>query len=427
MWSSNYNETLLVIQSSFFVIMAHEPILSVSDITRTIQIALDTQFENIVVLQGEISNYKHHSSGHRYFTLKDATAQLGATMWRSTPIHFQPRDGMSVIVSGKITMFAPQGKVQIECRTMRPVGQGDLYLAFERLKQELAGLGYFDSDRKRSLPAFPTRIGIATSITGAAIRDVLATLARRMPLCEAIVRPTIVQGESAAEDIAHAIADLCEAHCDVLIVGRGGGSIEDLWAFNTALVAQAIYESPVPIISAVGHETDFTIADFVADVRAATPTAAAELAVRDIQELSSGLDGIERTMSNTMRRSTQDAIRRLQYSAQSISTRSIMRHLQTQQQRIDTIEDRIQSSMERFLAVRTRALDSAETHLSALAPLAPLQRGFALLEKNGHTLHHSDTLQPHDVIMIRRMHDTLPAVILDTNEHQIKNQQVIQR
>jgi exodeoxyribonuclease VII large subunit len=252
----------LCLSTSLF--MTNESVLSVSDVTRAIQRTFEASFDTIV-MQGEISNYKHHASGHRYFTLKDSTAQISATMWRSTTIHFEPRDGMSVIVSGKITMFPPQGRVQIECRTMRPIGQGDLYRAFEELKQHLARLGYFDQTRKRALPAFPATIGIATSASGAALKDILATLQRRMPLVSVLVRPTIVQGEAAPIDIANAIADLNESDCDVMIVGRGGGSIEDLWAFNTPIVAEAIYQSSVPIISAVGHETDFTIADFVAD------------------------------------------------------------------------------------------------------------------------------------------------------------------
>ncbi len=393
--------------------MSKEPILSVSDITRAIQQTFEQSFDTIV-MQGEISNYKHHASGHRYFTLKDATAQLSATMWRNTPLHFQPRDGMSVIVSGKITMYPPQGKVQIECRTMRPIGQGDLYVAFEELKQNLARLGYFDQARKRPLPVFPATIGIATSASGAALRDILATLKRRMPLVSVIVRPTIVQGEAAPLDIAHAIADLNEAHCDLAIVGRGGGSIEDLWAFNTPIVAEAIYQSAIPIISAVGHETDVTIADFVADVRAATPTAAAELAVRDIQEIDENLRATEHHLLQMFQRILRDMRQRLLYAESRTNIRLLQRTMTQHQQTLDRWSDTLTSTLRRAVDERTVQLSAKHAQLSALAPLAPLQRGFALIERNGTTLSTKDSLTPEDTITIRRANDTSTAVILTT-------------
>lgn len=393
--------------------MSNEPVLSVSDVTRAIQRTFETSFDTIV-MQGEISNYKHHASGHRYFTLKDSTAQISATMWRSTTIHFEPRDGMSVVVSGKITMFPPQGRVQIECRTMRPIGQGDLYRAFEELKQHLARLGYFDQDRKRALPAFPAVIGVATSASGAALRDILATLQRRMPLVSVIVRPTIVQGESAPLDIANAIADLQEAQCDVMIVGRGGGSIEDLWAFNTPIVAEAIYQSVVPIISAVGHETDFTIADFVADVRAATPTAAAELAVRDMQEILAGLDATELSLSQTIQRIVRDLRRRLSYTESRTNTRFLHQMIAQHRQTLDYVHDRMNATMERSLKQYSALLSAKEQQLSALAPLAPLQRGFALIERNGTMLNTHDALASDDVITIRRATQTATATIQAT-------------
>ncbi|MES2766690.1 MAG: exodeoxyribonuclease VII large subunit, partial [Bacteroidota bacterium] len=250
--------------------------ISVTQLTRTIRGILEETFEGIRV-SGEISNFKHHSSGHRYFTLKDEGAQIGCTMWRTRSLGFVPADGMKVVVFGNISVYPPQGKYQIDCITMMPLGKGDLHLAFELLKEKLARAGYFDPSRKRPLPLFPLKIGVITSPTGAAVRDILSTLERRMPACEIYFRPALVQGDGAAEDIAEAIYQLNNLDCDVIIAGRGGGSLEDLWAFNTEIVARAIFESRVPFVSAVGHETDFTIADFVADIRAATPTAAAEL------------------------------------------------------------------------------------------------------------------------------------------------------
>lgn len=240
-----------------------------------------------VYLKGEISNFKAHTRGHYYFTLKDEGSRINAIMFASATknLKFMPTDGMKVLVTGKVTVYVDTGGYQIYVDNMLEDGVGNLYIAFEQLKKRLADEGLFDKDKKKKIPRIPKKIGIVTASTGAAIRDILTTIKRRYPICETILFPALVQGEYAATDIAKKIEIANTYDIDTLIVGRGGGSIEDLWPFNEEIVARAIYNSKVPVISAVGHEVDFTIADFVADLRAPTPTAAAELAVCDINTI----------------------------------------------------------------------------------------------------------------------------------------------
>ena len=252
-----------------------------------------------VYLQGEISNFKNHSRGHLYFTLKDEQSRLSAVMFQTNALklNFEPEDGMNVLVEGRISCYPAQGSYQIYVEKMEVDGVGNLYIEFEKLKKKLAAEGLFDKSKKKAIPKTPKRIGIVTASTGAAIRDILTTIKRRYPICETILFPSLVQGADAAKDIVRNIELANSYDIDTLIVGRGGGSIEDLWPFNEEIVARAIYNSKVPVISAVGHEIDFTIADFVADLRAPTPTAAAELAVPNI-------DTINTYLLNVVNRST---------------------------------------------------------------------------------------------------------------------------
>lgn len=269
--------------------------LTVSAITRYLKAKLDLD-ENLqtVFLKGEISNFKAHTSGHFYFSLKDENSKINAIMFRSSAskVLFKPVDGMKVLVTGRISIYEAMGGYQIYVDEMLEDGVGNLYIAFEQLKEKLGKEGLFDKEHKKKIPKIPKRVGIVTASTGAAIRDILTTIQRRFPICETILFPALVQGENAKEDIALKIRKAQEYDLDVLIVGRGGGSIEDLWPFNEEVVARAIYDSKVPIISAVGHEVDFTIADFVADLRAPTPTAAAELAVPNMSDLKNYIDQI---------------------------------------------------------------------------------------------------------------------------------------
>ncbi len=269
-----------------------DKIYTISEITKELKALLEGSFPKIWV-EGEISNYIHHSSGHRYFTLKDQGAQIRCVMWRWTGQHlfFEPRDGMKIRGSGQITVYEKSGQYQLVVTSIQPAGIGELELAFQELKRKLAEEGLFNQERKRPIPRFPAKIGVVTSPTGAAIRDILNITRRRAPWVEIILWPVPVQGEGAAERIAHAINRFNELDLvDFIIIGRGGGSLEDLWAFNEEIVARAVYASKLPVISAVGHEIDFTISDFVADLRAPTPSAAAEIAVPDGVELLARLN-----------------------------------------------------------------------------------------------------------------------------------------
>ncbi len=261
-------------------------ILTVSELTREIKQTLEERFDQVSV-QGEISNFKAHVSGHWYFSLKDANAAISCAMWKgfNNYVFFTPQDGMKVTVNGKITVYPPRGSYQIDVRSMKPAGVGELQAAFETLKQKLSAEGLFDEEFKKPIPTFPRRIGIVTAIDGAAFKDMISVAERRFPLVELVIAPTKVQGSGSAEMIVKSIELMNkQKDIDVMIVGRGGGSIEDLWAFNEEIVARAIFRSQIPVITGIGHEIDFTIADFVSDLRAPTPSAAMELATPDQEE-----------------------------------------------------------------------------------------------------------------------------------------------
>ncbi len=262
-------------------------ILTVSELTKQIKQTLEINFDKISV-QGEISNFKAHVSGHWYFSLKDKNATISCTMWKgfNNYVFFTPEDGMKITVNGKLSVYPPRGSYQIDVRSMKPAGEGELQAAFERLKKKLSEEGLFDADIKKSIPLFPKKIGIVTAIDGAAFQDMISVAERRYPIAELVIAPSKVQGSGAAETIVSCIKKLNKQNeVDVLIIGRGGGSIEDLWAFNEEILAREIHKSKIPVISGVGHEIDFTIADFAADLRAPTPTAAMELATPNQTEL----------------------------------------------------------------------------------------------------------------------------------------------
>jgi exodeoxyribonuclease VII large subunit len=353
--------------------------LTVSLLTSFIRELLEEQFSTIKVI-GEVSNYKYHSSGHRYFTLKDENAQIKAVMWRSRQPGFELRDGMKVYVVGRLSVYPAQGSYQLDCTSITPAGTGDLYIAFEQLKQELQQAGYFEQSRKRRIPVLPMKVGVATSPTGAALQDILSTMKRRFPACEVVVRPTLVQGDGSANDIANAIRDLSNYNPDVIIIGRGGGSIEDLWSFNTKIVADAIYHSRIPIISAVGHETDFTISDFVADIRAATPTSAAELCTpartTDIQyALDLRIDALSSLITSIidLRKSTVLSV--LEGAFQT----TVLHNIQTKRQDINYLQKSSLVALNNVLSSYKQELKLRETSLQLSHPLSPLERGFAMI------------------------------------------------
>ena len=366
--------------------------ITIANLTQAITLLLREEIGTVRV-KGEISGFMTAASGHRYFILKDDSAQIDCVMWSSRSLSFRPKNGLQVVVQGRLTVYAPRGKYQIDCERMSAAGEGDLYLAFAALKEELAARGYFAPEHKRDIPSLPLKIGVVTSPTGAVIQDILSTLNRRSPHCQIYFCPATVQGEDAPNEIAKAITTLQATDADVLIVGRGGGSIEDLWAFNTLPVAEAIYHSPIPIISAVGHETDFTIADFVADLRAATPTAAAEIVSQcDRDTLMQQIDFWESRITRSVQQEMHNYHQRLNSLTNSYALQNFRDRLHDRAQQLDAAEQSMQKSLSRHLRQSTTKLDSITAHLRSLYPLSPLQRGFALLKVGDHLLTNDESL-----------------------------------
>jgi len=376
------------------------PILTVSDVTRRIKQTLETDFPGLAV-QGELSNVKLHSSGHLYFTLKDESAQIAGVMWRSRVggLSFKPEDGMKIIATGRITVYEPRGTYQLDTGNMRPMGLGDLQAAFEQLKQKLAAEGLFDPARKKPLPEFPRRIGLITSPTGAALQDILRVLRRRFPGLEVILLPVRVQGPGSAAEIARALDDVNEyAAVDLLIVGRGGGSLEDLWAFNEEVVARAIARSRIPVISAVGHEVDFTIADFVADLRAPTPSAAAEMAVRDRHALLEILRTNWYTMQTSMLSMLESHKRNIRHLLGSYSFHRPVDLLRQYTQRLDEIERTMSTAISHRVGVSGLQLRGLRHRLDSLNPDLVLRRGYAMVRKDGGMVTSTSLLSADDRI-----------------------------
>jgi exodeoxyribonuclease VII large subunit len=360
-------------------------IVTITELTRQIKQSLETSFPRVWV-EGEISNFKHHTSGHLYFTLKDEGAQLSAVMWRSrvASLTFSPEDGMKVIARGSITVYPPRGNYQMDVEQIQPIGIGELQLAFESLKQKLAAEGLFDPAHKKPIPEFPERIGIITSETGAALQDIRSVLTRRHPSVEVILASVRVQGAGAAEEIAEAIGQMNRyGGIDVLIVGRGGGSLEDLWAFNEERVARAIYASKIPVVSAVGHEIDFSIADFAADLRAPTPSAAAELVVRDRTELLEDIGNLCYTMRgaiDTQMSSFRERMASLLTSYWFNRPRDLVREFS---QRVDEIDRSLGVSFYHIARTAHQRYDSLRHQLQALNPHGVLKRGYSIVRKEG--------------------------------------------
>ena len=364
-----------------------ERYLTVSALTKYIKYKFDHDHHlEEVLLEGEISNFKHNSRGHFYFTLKDENASISVTMFSSfaKTVKFEPKDGMKVFVKGNVTVYEPSGTYQINIKELKSDGVGDLYLAFQKLKQELEKEGYFDVSHKKQLPFLPECIGVITSPTGAAIRDIINTISRRFPLTKVVLYPAIVQGELAKDDIVKQI-NLANEHgiCDVLIVGRGGGSIEDLWAFNERIVAQAIYDSRIPIISAVGHEIDFTIADFVADVRAATPTAGAEIATPSIDVLKNNIQ----YNVDLMRKFVMQKLEAIKLNLANIDRRldslNPSRTLEHKRAILNEYYKQLNIQIRRVLIEKKSDYRILSNKLEALNPLAIMEKGFSINSIDG--------------------------------------------
>jgi exodeoxyribonuclease VII large subunit len=360
-----------------------EKVYTVTDITREIKDLLEQSFPAVWV-EGEISNYLLHSSGHRYFTLKDENAQIKCTLWRfrGDQLQFEPADGMNVMAWGSITVYERNGQYQLDVMELVPAGVGKLEIAFQKLKEKLFGEGLFDEEHKKPLPRFPERIGVVTSPTGAAIRDIVRIIRHRFPGVRIILNPVRVQGEGAAEEIALAIREFSRyKQIDVMIVGRGGGSLEDLWAFNEEAVARAIFDSEIPVVSAVGHEIDFTISDFVADARAATPSAAAQMVVpeRDtmLEQIETNTGKLATTLDSLIGRLKQ----RLKSIEESYGFRRPLDIITQRSQKLDELTRHLENSAQGYTEIKSIALSLLTGKLEALSPSSVLKRGYSITRR----------------------------------------------
>ena len=435
-------------------------IFSVGDINRYVKLLLeeDDQLQDVWV-RGEISNFTHHSRGHMYFTLKDTDGVLRAVMFAGSNryLKFIPKNGTKVIVRGSLAVYEQGGQYQLIAREMQPDGLGSLYLAYEQLRSKLQEEGLFNPEIKKTLPVYPKVIGVITSPTGAAIRDIVTTIRRRYPVVRIILLPVLVQGEKAPESISQAIETMNQTDfIDVLIVGRGGGSIEELWAFNSEVVARSIFASKIPIISAVGHETDYTIADFVADIRAATPTAAAELAVPHILELRQRVDWLEGKLRNQLVGQVSRVQERWKRAHKSLLARHPRRQMESANQSLDRTVSRLHASIYRLLkdhrlrnqsfkqrlefqnprkqlqTLRER-LDRDQsqlaktgktlteryrnqwlhmmTKLDGLSPLKIMGRGYSLMYKDDHLVKSTTQLDPGDSVKVELIDGTIDCSV----------------
>ena len=383
--------------------------ITVTQLTRYIKYKIDNDVNlNEVFLKGEISNFKAHSRGHFYFTLKDENSRINAIMFSSqtSKIKFMPEDGMKVLVTGKISVFEANGAYQIYVSDMLEDGVGNLYIAFEQLKKKLEEEGLFKDIYKKPIPKIPTKVGVVTAPTGAAIKDIISTIKRRWPLTEIYLFPALVQGADAKEDIVRQIKKADSFGLDTLIVGRGGGSIEDLWAFNEEIVARAIFECNTPVISAVGHEIDFTIADFVADLRAPTPTGAAEMAVPQLSDVSNYLKQINIRLENTILNKVKNNRRKLEDIKNSNIFKNPIMIYQTKEMIFDSLIEKLKFNMINLTNIKEKELIRLKnsyvlkkpyqildkksnkylqliSKLETLSPLLTLKRGYAITKKEG--------------------------------------------
>lgn len=449
------------------MIGTEEKYLSISDLNEYIKVMFDeNSFLRKIYLKGEISNFKNHTRGHLYFTLKDETSRISAVMFynRALSLKFKPEDGMNVLVEGRISCYPAQGTYQIYVDSMEMDGLGNLYIEYEKLKKKLASEGLFDVKFKKPIPKYPKKIGIITASTGAAIRDILSTIKRRYPICETILFPSLVQGASAAPEIVKQIRRANEFDLDVIICGRGGGSIEDLWAFNEEMVARAIFESKIPIISAVGHEVDFTIADFVADLRAPTPTGAAEMAVPTKYDIECLLKEKQSRLNTLIKNNLKTKTEKIKSLKASFVLKNPMTLYELKEQKLDTLIDGLNKGMQKKLeeyenrlntikhnVVLKRPLASFEitkknlennqvkmnqfikryiekkehemkllaNTLKLVNPLNILDKGYSLVAKDNKIIKDSDEIEIEDTIQIKLKKGELTAIVKEKKEWKI--------
>lgn len=411
--------------------------ISVANLNQYIKTVIDRDsYLNKVYLKGEISNFKNHTTGHLYFTLKDETSRINAVMFNGNAryLDFKPEDGMNVLVEGRVSAYPVSGSYQIYVEKMNPDGVGNLYIEFEKLKKKLQKEGLFDQSHKKSIPKYPSKVGVITAPTGAAIKDIMSTIKRRFPVCEIILFPALVQGKSAAPDIVRQIKRADEYNLDTLIVGRGGGSIEDLWAFNEEIVAHAIYECKTPTISAVGHEIDFTIADFVADLRAPTPTGAAEMAVPTVMDTLNVIDSFKIRLNKNIKNMVNKKFIELRAIKQSFILKNPMAMYEVKMQKLDTLIESSNKNINHYLEIKVQELNKIEENyillhpesiienyqknlhlilntLKALNPLGVLEKGYSVIKSNNNIITDVKKLKVKDEIEIRLFKGTALAEI----------------
>ncbi len=391
------------------------PILSVSQVNLYIKNVLDNDLlMSDVTVKGEISNFKLHSSGHIYMSLKDETGVMRAVMFRgsASKLRFKPENGTKVIARGRVTVYERDGQYQLYINSMEQEGLGDLHIAFEELKKKLSLEGLFDADKKKKLPKYPKRVGVVTAPTGAAIRDIINILTRRFNYADVVLYPVLVQGENAAKSVAEAIRYFnTENSVDVMIVGRGGGSIEDLWAFNEEIVARAIYESEIPVVSAVGHEIDFTIADFVADLRAPTPSAAAELVVPSQIELREKFGNVLNRLSVCARRHIENRRLLLSNSTQKAVIQNPLASLDDKKIYVDNLSHRFEIAEKMIMERKKQSLSVSISKLDGLSPLGTIARGFSVASREGKLVKSVNQVKCGDDIDIKVSDGTISAVV----------------
>lgn len=370
-----------------------------------------------ISIKGEVSNCKYHSSGHIYFTMKDANGTINAIMFagsRREGLKFPMKEGDRVVVTGSVEVYERDGRYQIYARTIERDGEGNLYLKFEALKRELEEMGMFAEEYKQPIPKYAKTVGIVTAETGAAIQDIRNIAGRRNPYVQLILCPALVQGEGAAASIVHGIHALEQIGVDVIIVGRGGGSIEDLWAFNEEMVARAIFDCRIPVISAVGHQTDFTIADYVADLRAPTPSAAAELAVFDYRQAMQELLGMRQQMDKELQRKVTVARNHLEHQRMRLHYLSPQQRMNENRRRVAEYEEKLTGRMEELLRERRHRLALLAGTLESYSPVKKLSGGYAFVEDGNHqALRSIHQIRKKDIVQIHLLDGTLTAAVTE--------------
>lgn len=396
--------------------MDESRILSVSDVNQYLKTVLDQDpILTGLCIRGELSNYKVYPSGHHYFTLKDSGGALRCVMFKGSALRlrFRPENGMKVLAFGRISVFSRDGAYQLYCEQMLPEGAGDLHVAFQQLKEKLEQMGLFDSGHKKPIPAYPQRIAIVTSAAGAAIHDMLRIIGKRYPLAKVILLPVRVQGKEAPAELCGAIRYVNRFQlADVIITGRGGGSMEDLWAFNDERLAMTIYQSEIPVISAVGHEPDVTISDYVADVRAATPSNAAELVVPDQQELEDRLQSLRDRMVQAQKRQLRLARQTLDGLVSKQVLQSPMNYLQDRRLLLDYHCRRLTACMQQLLNQKKHRFVSSRAALEAMSPLAVLSRGYAMAcKQDGSLIQDASCLRPGETVRVTLRRGVFEAAV----------------